>query len=442
MRAITARSTQSQSPASGRALSPNRSILSGVGAFVAVLMLVSLTVVLFSGRLGFGPGAYHFSGPPRYSFPGTQGLFASVSMVSPTEGWALAQITKTPRGTQPLDEVTFYHYLNGTWTPVTVKTSQDFSVGGVSGFNGTISMDSPSDGWAVAHNFNQVSVLLRYAHGVWNEVPTSSDLYLDRLQTLSPRSVWALAGQYNQAAIVHYDGNKWTPQTIGGLPAGSQAHVVDYHMLSDKEGWALVALGSSESVQYAVVHDTNGTWTVHSTFNAGQFADFGSLAMVSPTEGWALGQKIVADSHGVTAHVPLKQVLYHYTNGRWSETPLSIGGLPYPTLEQIVMLSPAEGWIVGAQQASYPGATVSQYQQHTIMLHYVGGQWTQVQVPQTNTPVDAITALAFTPDGRAWACGYVSNVPASQVVQDTDILAQASPLLWSLQGNSWTMYQQ
>jgi hypothetical protein len=76
------------------------------------------------------------------------------------------------------------------------------------------------------------------------------------------------------------------------------------------------------------------------------------------------------------------------------------------------------------------------------MLHYTGGRWNPVLLPQTNTPVDAITGLAFTADGHAWACGYVSNISASQVVQDTDILAQASPLLLALQGGAWSLYQQ
>ncbi len=59
------------------------------------------------------------------------------------------------------------------------------------------------------------------------------------------------------------------------------------------------------------------------------------------------------------------------------------------------MLSPTDGWIVGAQQNAYPGATASDYQQHTILLGYQSGQWRQAQAPNTGTPVDAITGLAY-----------------------------------------------
>ena len=67
----------------------------GWGAVAVVAVLLGMAALLFGGRLGFGVGS---SGPPRPSFAGTQGLLADVSMVSPTEGWALAQVTKTPDG--------------------------------------------------------------------------------------------------------------------------------------------------------------------------------------------------------------------------------------------------------------------------------------------------------------------------------------------------------
>lgn len=147
-----------------------RTLISGALAVASVLLIVGVSLLLFAGRLGGHGLGFAHSGPPRYTFPGTQGLFASISMVSPTEGWALGQVTKTPQGEHSLKEVAFYHYANGAWTPVYVTTDQDFSDGGVSGFNGTISMDSPTDGWAVASNYNRSSVVFHYTGGKWQEV--------------------------------------------------------------------------------------------------------------------------------------------------------------------------------------------------------------------------------------------------------------------------------
>jgi hypothetical protein len=419
---------------------PKRTLLSSLAAVAAVLLLIAFATFVFSSRLGTSLGAH--SGPPQYSFPGTRGLFASVSMVSPNEGWALAQVTRTAQNdTRPLDEVTFYHYQNGAWTPVTVTTSKDFSDGGVSGFNGTISMDSAADGWAVAHNFNRFSAVLHYSHGTWSEVPASD---IATLQALSPRSVWAIAGEQDGGrsnTLVHYDGTAWTPQTIGGVPGGSTVDVRSLSMLSESDGWALISLGAS---RFALARYDGASWRIQTVFSDGETADFSSITAASPTEAWILGQKIVADAGGNTAHMPLKQVLYHYNyaHDAMSQIALPIASQGYTTLYRVVMVAPNDGWIIGAEQAVAPGTTTSGYEQHTTMFHYTSGQWERVGIPSNGAAVAQITDLSFTADGHAWACGYVSDIPASQVVQDTDILAQASPLLWSYQNGAWAMYLQ
>ena len=465
-----------------------RPALSGVAAVASVAVVVALAFALFSSRFGFGFGVKSY-GPPRYTFAGTTGLFGDVSMVAPNEGWALAQVTKTPSGRQPLHDVTLYHYLNGTWTPVTVQTSQDFAEGGVSGFNGTISMDSATDGWAVAHNFNRFSVLLHYSGGTWSQVQGAPNIWT--IQALAPNSVWAISGLNDNGSLpslVHYDGTNWTPQTVLGLPDGKAALVVDLHILSARDGWALVNLadhqggsapnnGPSSSATatatpapgqptaaapsptappsppsggsysftetYGLAQYAGGIWTLKTTFSGGEFANFGPFAMVSDTEGWALGQKIVAQN-GVTEAVPLHQLLYHYKNGRWSTAPVSVSGGGYIALQSITMRSASDGWIAGSQSNVRPGTTASNYQQQTILLHYDGSHWSQVRAPDTGTPVNAVTGISFASDGTAWAAGYVSNLSPSQTVQDTDILAQASPMLWKLAttDGAWHLYQQ
>ncbi|MFI5273476.1 MAG: anti-sigma factor family protein [Ktedonobacterales bacterium] len=419
-----------------------RSVLSGVAGVASIGVVLALSLMLFGSRFGFGFGAH--GGPPKYTFAGTTGLFADVSMVSPDEGWALGQVTKTAAGSRSLDDVTFYHFQNGVWTPIVVTTDANFATGGISGFNGTLSMDSATDGWAVAHNFNQVGALLHYTGGTWSQVAGAPDLWT--VQAFSPKSVWAISGsQFNTAGIVHYDGTIWIPQQVGGLPAGKVARIANLRMLSDRDGWALVnivaASNDQYSDQYGLAHYSNGVWTLKTTFSGGQEADFSSFAMVSDTEGWALGQKTVSQN-GITAGVPLAQLLYHYQNGHWSQVPVSVSGSGYITLASITMRSPSDGWIIGAQTNVRPGTTASNYQQQTIMLHYSQRHWNQVTLPDTGTAVNAITGLAFTADGHGWACGYVSNLSPSDTVQDTDILAQASPLLWSYASGKWSMYQQ
>ncbi|HEX6817453.1 MAG TPA: hypothetical protein VF120_03700 [Ktedonobacterales bacterium] len=425
-----------------------RTVLSGVLAVASVILLIGLSLVLFTGRLGsHGLGVSH-SGPPRYTFPGTQGLLADVSMVSPNEGWALGQVTKTAQGNHSLKEVTFYHYANGAWTPVYVPTSQDFSEGGVSGFNGTISMDSASDGWAVASNFNRFSVVLHYTNGAWSQV---SAPFVMKLQALSPTSVWATTASdvgYGASSIVHFDGTAWKTQTITGLSAGATPYIVDLQMTSDTAGWALLSTDIQNSpATYAVAEyskgaqDATGKWKVHSTLSTGGFGNFSALTMVSPTDGWIIGSLSVPDSTGNTAHVPEKQLLYHYANGKWNDASLPYDSHVFTVFTSITMLSATDGWIVGYEQNNYVGSTAADYERVPVLYHYNGTSWSSVAAPDTGTPISAITGVSFTSSGSAWASGYASDIPGSDTVQDSDVLQRASPELFTYQNGAWSLYQ-
>lgn len=421
-----------------RAGASRRPFLQGLGAFAAVAALVAMTFALLHGRVGLAPGAIH-NGPPRPSFPGTRGVFADVAVVSPDEAWALAQIAPSSGGADAAHSVVFYHYLHGAWTPVTLPASPDLSAGGVGGFNGNISMDSPADGWAVAHNWNRVSALFHYTNGAWSAVP-APDLW--KIQALSPTSVWAISGEAYGGfsnVLTHFDGHTWTQQDLSGIDASTQASVVDLQMASDREGWALARL--DDKGEYGVIRYDGTAWTLQSKLSAGEFAYFSSLAMVSPAEGWALAQKTVADSHGETTHVPLQQLLYHYSGGQWSSVPLSVAGDPYTTLGRITMVSPTDGWIVGVQQRTYPGSTTNGFERHPVLLHYSGGQWTQVDLPDAGAEVSEIDGLAFAADGSGWAAGYLSDIKPSETVQDSDVQARGTPLLWRYADGKWSLYK-
>lgn len=444
--------------------------LRGIGAVACIAALIAVTFALFSSRVHVGPGGKTYSGPPAYTFAGTTGSIASISMLSPTEGWALAQTLKTPKGARPAKEVTLYHYLDGKWFPVYVPISEDFSTtgpngnGGPGGFNGTISMDSPTDGWADVHNFNRVAVLLHYTGGTWHEV-LNPGAYVGGIQALSPHSVWAMGWPKNETipcpgavnpgtacmppgvSLLRFDDTSWRPQSFpASIGIGSGGSILFYHMTSDSSGWALAQIGTEPSsgngTTYAILLDNGSTWSVLSTYTIGELTNLTSFSMASDTEGWALGQRIVADASGSTTNVPAKQVLYHFVNGHWSEVSLPISGSTFTTLQQITMLSSSNGWIVGSAQSAYPGATVADFQAHTVLFHYTNGAWQQVQTPDVNAPVDAVQGLAFTADGNGWAAGYSADVPASQTVQTDDIPDSAAPMLWTYRNGAWSVYHQ
>lgn len=90
-----------------------------------------------------------------------------------------------------------------------------------------------------------------------------------------------------------------------------------------------------------------------------------SLKMISPIEGWAVGAGIL-----------------HYKDGHWTQVTAATDD---QYLEDVAMVSPTEGWAVGLGQ----------------ILHYTGGQW-RPDPAQVLTPLYAIDMISAT-DGWAGA---------------------------------------
>jgi hypothetical protein len=451
MRQITERSEhiENSTPRSSGPRRPyhiSRPWLSGLGAVAVVVVLVGMAALLFGGRLGLGVGSR--GGPPRPSFPGTQGLFADVSMVSPTEGWALAQVTKTPDGKSTPNTITFYHYQNGLWTPEAVTLSASAATAlranGVGGFNGAISMDSATDGWAMARNFNVGSVLFHYTGGAWQEAqqgPPGQNLA--GIQAISAHSVWVFNDPFSSEspAIFHFDGTSWTQQTINAN-IGAHGQILALQMASDSQGWALMKPSQDYGdPNYTILkYAGNNTWTTHSALNAGNFGEISGMAMVSPDDGWAIGSRAIDGPSSVTAGKPVPQALYHYSGGKWQNVQLSLSGT-FVTLQKIIMRSAHDGWIIAQDQNLRPGVTASGIEKHTILLHYDGTSWTEAQTPDVGGDASAITGMSFAGDG-GWACGFVAALPSGQTIQDSDVPSYGSPMLWTYQNGGWALYQQ
>jgi hypothetical protein len=109
--------------------------------------------------------------------------------------------------------------------------------------------------------------------------------------------------------------------------------------------------------------------------------------MVSPDEGWIVGGGgDLQDGRAATAFI------LHYSGGRWTR----YGSLMQNTeLNQVQMLSPTDGWIVGIGNLQFATQHIS------LILHYDGKRWTQVQAPS----VQDITGLDMLSATDGWATG-------------------------------------
>jgi hypothetical protein len=132
-----------------------------------------------------------------------------------------------------------------------------------------------------------------------------------------------------------------------------------------------------------------------------------AVAMISPTEGWAAGS--------VTA-VPYypKLVVLHYAAGRWSVALVALPsalGRQSAVLTGIAMVSPTEGWAVGHTVLGHaPGGEVDGWTSG-ILLHDVGGTWRDANA--AGAPWDALNRaggyqlldVVADRSGTAWIVG-------------------------------------
>ncbi len=164
-------------------------------------------------------------------------------------------------------------------------------------------------------------------------------------------------------------------------------------MLSPTEGWlvgdvyldgAATPQPGSGSWGALILHYHDGHWLRQAAPSNAQLgvssAELYSIAMASANEGWALGS-----STGGT-------FILHYSGGRWTR----YGSLMRDTgLFGVQMLSPTDGWMVGEGNTAVAGGHTS------VILHYNGARWAPVQAP----PVGGIGSLDMLSATDGWATG-------------------------------------
>ena len=288
---------------------------------------------------------------------------SSLSMLSATEGWAVGRtvLPNTRRrigdgyASRHVDGFTFgvlLHYHAGQWgaTYYDQRPSQ-FS---------SISMTSAQDGWLVGENF-----VLRSTGSTWTSVrdPALAQLLqARRVVAVSPEDVWVVGlgsrpapggTSFNgdlEEVVLHYDGKEWVEQQTDL----ANSRLFDLAMWSPTEGWAVGQLAGGIGTRRA--HPDQALIEVYAQGQWQHAAHFASptgtrgyslhgLALVSATEGWAVG------SDGL---------IVHGQSGAW--TP--VASPTDQTLRRVVMVSPIEGWAVGDQGT---------------ILHYQRGVWSLYQ---------------------------------------------------------------
>lgn len=335
--------------------------------------------------LSGGGGAYHYDGShwTRQRFPappnseGVNGPFA-MTMISPTQGWAVGDTFIWYLGAQILTQV-FYHYDGSAWridpadsqasagtpggsaTP-TPSNSQFYSSDQIqlTGISATPSGDAWATGYIQTQDQNgdpstTTGYIYHRVNGVWRLAQTLPRYELDGIQMTGPASGWIMGKTVERKKVI----------TTVPLTVTSEAAVV---LGWNGSRWSPAAIPQPPQSQPSLT--------------------FSQIAASSPSNVWICA---ISNGSSYTINSPYASdngYLLHYDGARWSS--VSLPQIPFinpahdPTTVNTVSfsyISPTPSgdlWIAGALWAQNQGQSGRSYY---LLYHYVHGQWREVPTP-------------------------------------------------------------
>lgn len=165
----------------------------------------------------------------------------------------------------------------------------------------------------------------------------------------------------------------------------------DLEMVGDR-GW--FALIDTDEILSRLIQVNAGTLT-EVNVRAPQFTLIMGIDLIDADNGWAVGG-IYGEYDSNTEMYPLSPVILKLENGSWSSIEPPAGNY---FLVDVEMLSPNEGWAVGAggdiSLGGSPSGVIG------VFLHYRDGVWT---IEQQFSQI-AAADMEFYDDGTGWAIG-------------------------------------
>ncbi len=309
----------------------------GAAAFAAVVV-VALLVALFgalAARRGATtpaqPTATPIAFPSAFSIPGN--LLATAA-IGGTDFWI---------GGNNL--LASYDGHDG-WTQITIPPGSIVE---------SISMVTPTEGWAVGYTSTSEALLLHDHGGTWQVVtPTFASGGLQGVQMASADEGWA----WNSGTLLRYQSGTWTSQDS----PFAQSFIAILAVVGPGEVWV--------SSDHTLWHFHSGTWTAEGDLGTDSVSD---ISMVSPTEGWASG------FIGGLKHTPVVNDLWHYDGKAWSRVtpaPDILNDHAYG-IDQLFIHNHTDGWaaLVSNDKATTPDGLDG------YLLRYHQGQWSLVAIP-------------------------------------------------------------
>lgn len=150
---------------------------------------------------------------------------------------------------------------------------------------------------------------------------------------------------------------------------------------------AILALFSFHSAGAAAASPiTCGTWSVVSSPSPFTLSFLSSVAAVSPTDVWAVGDGV----NGTTSHT----LIEHWNGTNWHVVPSSTG--QDQSLSSVTALAANNVWAVGSS-----GSVA-----RTLIEHWNGTMWSVVKSPNGKQRYNSLASVAAVSPTDIWAVGY------------------------------------
>jgi photosystem II stability/assembly factor-like uncharacterized protein len=262
---------------------------------------------------------------------------ASISMVSPTDGWAVGSV--------------LLHFDGSTWQQVSSPVQAELA---------SVAMVSASDGWAVGGD-----TIIHFDGHSWKVWQQVSGAQFFRVFAFSSNSAWAVGARLRpsdgaqQGLLLHFDGSGWQAEP---LPSNIE-RLSDVVAQSPDNAWAA---GLDEHSQLILLHYDGSVWSPVALPSGASWP--ASLALLAKDNGWVAGDPML-----------------HFDGARWTRVLAPSSG-EIGLIQGIDMLGPNDGWAIC----------------DSAILRFSGNQW----VTQSAQEVDRLRGLAMISDSDGWVVGF------------------------------------
>jgi hypothetical protein len=280
---------------------------------------------------------------------------------------------------------------------------------------------SPTDAWVVG-DFSEVSTFAEHWDGTSWTVRLPQDPWGPEQEDIlwgvgvaSPSDVWAVGSaisdddENGSTLIEHWDGARWSIVPSPAPEGLVRPYLTAVSVVSATDIWAVGGSRYTELSVPLVEHWNGRRWSIVDAPNPGGVASLYSVTAQSAKDVWAVGSKGKDNQ---------QTLVEHWDGRKWSVVASPNGDGRVNLLQSADGVSKDDVWAVG-----HSGAADGRGD--TLVEHWDGTAWVIVPSPNPGATINGLTSVSADSHSDAWAAGYTSDG------------GLAKPLLEHWDGDSW-----